>query len=116
ERQDCSWPWMCSPRTMAGPLLDPERVPELPRSTRRLWPDTCPKRPRVRGPSCLTHAPPASPAPGVPRGGTRRALGQAVVQVLQQFVGGQLDLLVPPLGGPVHARDDAHPVDPAEIP
>jgi two-component system OmpR family sensor kinase len=38
------------------------------------------------------------------------------VQPLQELVGGQLDLLVPPLGGPVHAGDDAHPVDAPEIP
>jgi two-component system, OmpR family, sensor kinase len=38
------------------------------------------------------------------------------VQPLQELVGGELDLLVPPLGGPVHAGDDAHPVDAPEIP
>src|SRR6185312_14459602 len=39
-----------------------------------------------------------------------------LVQSLQQVVGGQLDLLVPPLGRPVQAGDDAHPVDAPEIP
>jgi two-component system OmpR family sensor kinase len=38
------------------------------------------------------------------------------VQPLQEFVGGELDLLVPPLGRPVHAGDDAHPVDAPEVP
>src|ERR1700757_1772083 len=37
------------------------------------------------------------------------------VQPLQQIVGGQLDLLVPPLGRPVQAGDDAHPVDAPEV-
>jgi len=31
-------------------------------------------------------------------------------------VGGELDLLVPPLGRPVHAGDDAHAVDTPEVP
>jgi hypothetical protein len=37
------------------------------------------------------------------------------VQTLQQVVGGELDLLVPPLGGPVLAGDDAHAVQPAQV-
>src|SRR6266487_3526162 len=39
-----------------------------------------------------------------------------LVQSLEQVVGGQLDLLMPPLGRPVQAGDDAHPVDAPEIP
>ena len=35
--------------------------------------------------------------------------------MLQQVVGGQLDVLVPPLGGAVDARDQAGAVDPAEV-
>ena len=31
-------------------------------------------------------------------------------------MGGEFDLLVPPLGRPVHAGDDAHPVDAPEVP
>ena len=38
-----------------------------------------------------------------------------LVEVLQQVVRGELDLLVPPLRRPVHARDQTGPVDPAEI-
>jgi two-component system, OmpR family, sensor kinase len=38
------------------------------------------------------------------------------VQPLEQLVGGELDLLVPPFGRPVHAGDDAHPVDAPEVP
>src|SRR4051794_40213829 len=41
--------------------------------------------------------------------------GPGGVQQLQQVVGGQLDLLVPPLGRPVVAGDDAHPVHAAEV-
>src|SRR6201996_7405985 len=49
------------------------------------------------------------------RGLIANSQGQ-LVQALQQVVGGQLDLLVPPLGRPVQAGDDAHPVDAPEIP
>src|SRR4051794_16053112 len=41
--------------------------------------------------------------------------GPGGVQQLQQVVGDQLDLLVPPLGRPVVAGDDPHPVHPAEV-
>ncbi len=44
------------------------------------------------------------------------ALRRQPVQPLQELMGGELDLLVPPLGRPVHAGDDAHPVDAPEIP
>src|SRR4051812_42220294 len=37
------------------------------------------------------------------------------VEALEQVVGGELDRLVPPLGGPVHARDEPHAVDAAEV-
>src|SRR6185437_4243980 len=37
------------------------------------------------------------------------------VQALQQVVGGEFDLLVPPFGRPVETGDDAHPVQPLEI-
>jgi len=36
--------------------------------------------------------------------------------VLQQIVGGDLDVLVPPFGGAVDAGDQPGPVDTAEIP
>src|SRR5262249_43764651 len=38
-----------------------------------------------------------------------------LVQVLQELVRRELDLLVPPLGGPVVARDDPRPVQPAVV-
>jgi hypothetical protein len=37
------------------------------------------------------------------------------VQTLQQVVGGEFDVLVPPLGGPVPAGDDAHPAQTAKV-
>ncbi len=37
------------------------------------------------------------------------------IQVLQELVGGQLDRLVPPLGGAVVAGDDAAAVDPSKV-
>src|SRR5215211_3839837 len=40
------------------------------------------------------------------------ASGPRGVEQLQQVVGGQLDLLVAPLGGAVVAGDDPHPVHP----
>ena len=49
------------------------------------------------------------------RDGHASRLRTAGVEVLQQIVGGQLDLLVPPLGGPVVARDQAHAVQAAEV-
>jgi hypothetical protein len=39
----------------------------------------------------------------------------ALVEVLEQVVGGQLDLLVAPFGGPVLAGDQAHAVEAAEV-
>src|SRR6516162_3642168 len=50
-----------------------------------------------------------------PEGPNRGLRGQPV-QPLQQVMGSQLDLLVPPLGRPVQAGDDAHPVDAPEVP
>src|SRR6202035_2488460 len=41
---------------------------------------------------------------------------RALVQALQELVGRELDFYVPPLGRPVVAGDDAHAVDPAEVP
>ena len=41
--------------------------------------------------------------------------GAGVVEVLQEFVGGELDLLVVPLCGPVLARDQTHPVNAPEV-
>src|SRR5207249_6644980 len=52
---------------------------------------------------------------GIGRGLIASSQGQ-LVQSLQEVVGSQLDLLVPPLGRPVEAGDDAHPVDAPEIP
>ena len=46
----------------------------------------------------------------------REVSASCVVEVLQKLVGGQLDLLVPPLGGAVLTGDQAHPVDSPEIP
>jgi len=37
------------------------------------------------------------------------------VQILEEFVRGEFDLLVPPLGGAVVAGDQAHPVQPPEV-
>ncbi len=53
-----------------------------------------------------------------PAAAGRRASGQApvVVEVLQQLVGGELDLLVLPLGRPVVAGDQARPVEAPEVP
>src|SRR5262245_23438409 len=54
-----------------------------------------------------------------PRRASSRLPGSAeaasVIEVLQQVVGGALDLLVVPLGGAVQARDDTHAVDAAEV-
>src|SRR5215211_7082447 len=47
--------------------------------------------------------------PAADRSGARR------VEQLQELVGGQLDLLMAPLGGPVVAGDDPHPVHAAEV-
>jgi len=44
------------------------------------------------------------------------ALHRQPVKALQELVRGELDVLVPPLGRPVHAGDDAHPVDAPEVP
>src|SRR5689334_11160006 len=41
--------------------------------------------------------------------------GMPGVQALQQVVGGELDILVPPLGGPVLAGDDAHAVQTTQV-
>src|SRR6478672_5246685 len=49
------------------------------------------------------------------RRGPIATLRGQLVQPLQEDVGGQFDLLVPPLGGPVQAGDDAHPVDAPEV-
>jgi len=46
----------------------------------------------------------------------RRQLHRQPVKALEELVRGELDLLVPPLGRPVHAGDDAHPVDAPEVP
>jgi two-component system OmpR family sensor kinase len=46
----------------------------------------------------------------------RPALHRQPVKPLQKLVRGELDVLVPPLGRPVHAGDDAHPVDAPEVP
>jgi hypothetical protein len=39
----------------------------------------------------------------------------ALVEVLEEAVGGELDLLVAPFGGPILAGDQAHAVDAAEV-
>ena len=65
-------------------------------------------RPRVRPgrqPSPRRHA----------LGLSARALTRDGVQVLEQVMGGELDLLVPPLGGPVDAGDQGGPVHPAQV-
>ena len=59
---------------------------------------------RTRGISRTSNAP-------TERGGS----GVAGVEALQQVVGGQFDRLVPPLGGPVHAGDEAGAVHPPEV-
>jgi hypothetical protein len=41
--------------------------------------------------------------------------GFPAVQALQEFVGGELDVLVPPLGSPVVTGDDAYAVKTAEV-
>src|SRR6476620_4280816 len=41
--------------------------------------------------------------------------GFPAVQALQELVGGELDLLVPPLGSPVLTGDDAHAMQTAEV-
>ncbi len=46
----------------------------------------------------------------------RSLLHRQPVETLQELVRGELDLLVPPFGCPVHAGDDAHPVDAPEVP
>jgi two-component system, OmpR family, sensor kinase len=46
----------------------------------------------------------------------RPLLHRQPVKPLQELVRGELDLLVPPFGRPVHAGDDAHPVDAPEVP
>jgi hypothetical protein len=45
----------------------------------------------------------------------RAGLGMPGVQTLQQVVGGELDVLVPPLGSPVLAGDDSHAVQTTEV-
>jgi hypothetical protein len=42
--------------------------------------------------------------------------GSLVVEVLQELMGGELDLLVSPLGGPVLTSDQAHPMDTPKVP
>jgi hypothetical protein len=49
--------------------------------------------------------------PGVLSGRSRAP----AVQALQQIVGGEFDVLVGPLGGPVLTGDDPHPVQTAEV-
>jgi hypothetical protein len=39
----------------------------------------------------------------------------ALVEVLEEVMGGELDLLVAPFGGPILAGDQAHAVDAAEV-
>ncbi|HET9969983.1 MAG TPA: HAMP domain-containing sensor histidine kinase, partial [Streptosporangiaceae bacterium] len=46
----------------------------------------------------------------------RPLLHRQPVKPLEELVRGELDLLVPPLSRPVHAGDDAHPVDAPEVP
>ena len=46
---------------------------------------------------------------------THEGSAAALVEVLEEVVGGQLDLLVAPLGGPVLAGDQAHAVEAAEV-
>src|SRR5215218_905924 len=49
-------------------------------------------------------------------GRARRQLSAAaLVEVLEEVVGGELDLLVAPFGGPVQAGDQAHAVQAAEV-
>ncbi len=42
--------------------------------------------------------------------------GAGLVEQLQKLVGGELDLLVAPLGGPVVARNQARPMNAAKVP
>src|SRR5262249_25907448 len=55
-------------------------------------------------------------APGGERPAWHAGSRSLVVQVLQELVRGELDLLMPPLGRPVVACDDAHAMDATEIP
>jgi hypothetical protein len=52
------------------------------------------------------------------RGSEQLASGSrsAVVEVLQELMGGELDLLVSPLGRAVMTSDQSHPVDAPEVP
>src|SRR5450432_535318 len=52
-------------------------------------------------------------APGVPGGS---GAGAGAVEVLQQVMGCEFDLLVPPLRGPVLTCDQAHAMDTAKVP
>ena len=45
-----------------------------------------------------------------------RGSGSCAVEVLQEVVGGELDLLVSPLRGPVLASEQARPMDTTEVP
>src|SRR5262245_58412421 len=56
----------------------------------------------------------ASAIPVFGRSGSAAQLPR-VVQVHQEVLGRELDLPVGPLGGPVVAGDQAHPVQPAEV-
>src|SRR5262249_11197334 len=49
------------------------------------------------------------------RSGRRLQTG-LLVQVLQQIVGGELDVLVPPFGGPVYTGDQTGAVNAAKVP
>src|SRR5262249_22240096 len=55
-------------------------------------------------------------APAAERPAWHAGSRSPVVKVLQELVRGELDLLMPPLGGPVVACDDAHAMDATEIP
>src|SRR5215216_3860857 len=65
----------------------------------------------VLGGSPPCRPPARRPCPCAPTKGSAAAL----VEVLEQVVGGQLDLLVAPFGGPVLAGDQAHAVQAAEV-
>src|SRR4030095_16094922 len=68
---------------------------------------TCWAAAALRGRSSLTT--------GSLRSGAHEGSAAALVEVLEEVVGGELDLLVAPFGGPVLAGDQAHAVQAAEV-
>ena len=112
------WPVAGFSVTNRRPSTAWRKSPPMNSSVRRRSPATSAPRTRGRGDQGVGHRGLRSrDSHGIIGRGLRLRADQTAlrVELLEQIVGGELDVLVAPLGRPVDAGDQAGPVDPPEV-